>query len=471
MKTNLNKFLIIFIFIPFLFITTIYASFSSDLLINGTAMLRISSDIRVSNLKVVEQKNGAYEKYSSEYNKDSTSIYATLPNLDSTITYEVTIKNNSSIDYDLNKLIIETDSNSNITYTIDATIGDIIENNSEKIYTIKLFYSDTILSEDLTDSLIIKYEFVEHINSYVVATYDYTGTSQTFNVPYNGIYKIELWGAQGGGDTTYTGGFGAYTSGLITLHENDNLYVYVGEYGINENEVFNNGGTTDYTIYHTDEGYGYAGGGSTDIRTVSGTWSDFESRKSRIMVAAGGGGTQTYYSIHLGGAAGGLIGYDGEKNEGEFGNTPTGATQTIGGNNGMGTHVITGPTNGFGIVYLDILKWVAKGGNGYYAGGNGPHGDGTVGSGAGGSSFISGHKGCDAILESSTEDNIIHTGQSIHYSKYQFTNTIMIDGKGYEWTTTKGEYTGMPSHDGLNKIIGNEKNGYAKITFIERIFS
>ncbi len=49
----------------------------------------------------------------------------------------------------------------------------------------------------------------------------------------------------------------------------------------------------------------------------------------------------------------------------------------------------------------------------------------------GGSSFISGHEGCDAIKEESTENNIIHTGQSIHYSGLYFTNTLMIDDEGY----------------------------------------
>ena len=70
-------------------------------MIDGIANLRIPTDIRISNIKVIEQTNGAYETYSSEYNKDSTSIYATLPNVNSTITYEVTIKNNSTISYDL----------------------------------------------------------------------------------------------------------------------------------------------------------------------------------------------------------------------------------------------------------------------------------------------------------------------------------------------------------------------------------
>lgn len=42
----------------------------------------------------------------------------------------------------------------------------------------------------------------------------------------------------------------------------------------------------------------------------------------------------------------------------------------------------------------------------------------------------------------------------------------MIDGAGYNWTTEKGEYTGMPSHDGTTTMTGNAGNGYAKITYL-----
>ena len=98
--------------------------------------------------------------------------------------------------------------------------------------------------------------------------------------------------------------------------------------------------------------------------------------------------------------------------------------------------------------------------------GNGYRGDSITGTGAGGSSFVSGHDGCDAIKEKSTENNIIHTGQSIHYSGLYFTNTIMIDGAGYNWTTEKEKYVGMPTHDGKDIMDGNKGNGYAKITLI-----
>ena len=103
---------------------------------------------------------------------------------------------------------------------------------------------------------------------------------------------------------------------------------------------------------------------------------------------------------------------------------------------------------------------------GYYSGGNSPHGHGTIGSVVGGSSFISGHNGCDAIAENSTINNIIHTGQSVYYSGYKFTNAVMIDGQGYSWTNIKGSLTKMPTHDGTSTMIGNTGHGYAKITFI-----
>ena len=77
------------------------------------------------------------------------------------------------------------------------------------------------------------------------------------------------------------------------------------------------------------------------------------------------------------------------------------------------------------------------GGGGYYAGGSGDH----VG-GSGGSSFISGYSGCDAISESSTEKAIVHTGQPNHYSGLVFTDTQMIDGAHVMPSPNGGSETG-----------------------------
>ena len=301
----------------------------------------------------------------------------------------------------------------------------------------------------------------------MIWTFDYTGAEQTFKISRTCTYKIELWGAQGGSYVEYIGGKGAYTSGIINLARNNKIYIYVGKQGDNSSErIYNNG---SIACKYNNISYGASGGGATDIRTIDGKWDDFSSLISRIMVAAGGGGAiyipndLNCFYCQNGGSGGGLIGENGNLKVYILTDTnatiASGATQISGGKNGNNNTY-----QNFGIV--DNIYGSAKGGGGYYSGGNGYRGDSITGTGAGGSSFVSGHDGCDAIKEKSTENNIIHTGQSIHYSGLYFTNTIMIDGAGYNWTTEKEKYVGMPTHDGKDIMDGNKGNGYAKITLI-----
>ena len=244
--------------------------------------------------------------------------------------------------------------------------------------------------------------------------------------------------SQGGNliNGNYVGGNGAYTKGVIFLNKGEILYIYVGEKkkSVANGTTFNGG---------TASSKGYPSGGATDVRLVSGAWNNFNSLKSRIMVAAGGGGANSNNSAKVG-SGGGLIGKPGFK-EG------SGGTQVSG---GLGIGYANG---GFG--YGGNGE---AGGGGYYGGG----GAGSVQGSGGGSSFISGHEGCDAISESSVSTKIIHTGQSVHYSGKKFTKTVMIDGDGYVWTDKISDYsTGMPTFDGKNTMVGNTNNGFAKITY------
>lgn len=304
--------------------------------------------------------------------------------------------------------------------------------------------------------------------------FDYTGDVQTFTAPVSGTYKIAAWGASGGdvtiNDATYQGGLGGYTSGLISLEENQTLYIYVGGFPSSYEGGYN-GGAQGGT---GDDGKYTGGGGATDIRINNGNWNNFDSLKSRIMVAAGGAGTGYYSSESiLGGSGGGL--------NGSVGNIKscddsldmnhiiaTAGTQNKGGlgcQNCRKASCNTG--NGyFGYSTIIGYGYGTGGGSGYYGGGTGGDTSCNVSSGAGGSSFISGHNGCDAIKKESTEDNIIHTGGSIHYSGLYFTNTVMIDGNGYNWTSEKGDYLGMPSHSDNSIIKGNHGNGYVRITML-----
>ena len=305
-----------------------------------------------------------------------------------------------------------------------------------------------------------------------VFNFDYMGDVQSFTAPIKGTYKIETWGASGGdvtiNDVTYQGGLGGYTSGTINLEKNQKLYIYVGGSPSNYEGGYNGGAAGGS---ETDGKY-TGGGGATDIRIVNGNWNDFNSLKSRIMVAAGGAGTGYYGSEIIGGAGVGLNGYQGTlKSGGVIDKNHIIATAGNQISGGIGCFNC-GTANGkFGNGYFGFSTYTGYGygtggGSGYYGGGSGSDTANNVSSGAGGSSFISGHNGCDAIKKESTEDNIIHTGESIHYSGLYFTNTVMIDGNGYNWTTEKGNYLKMPSHVDNTTMTGNHGNGFARITMI-----
>jgi hypothetical protein len=273
--------------------------------------------------------------------------------------------------------------------------------------------------------------------SYPPRTFNYTGSAQSYIVPVTGIYKVECWGASASGldNLYYNSGRGGYSMGYITLTQGMTLYIYVGQ----EGGAFNGGGQGETS-----------GGGATDVRLISNTWKDFNSLKSRIMVAGGGGlkGTDAY-CVYI---PDGGTGYSGH-----------GGTQTSGGKCGTSSTFDPYTPNadghfGFGGIGNSYDNGIGNmssgGGGGYYGGGHGVHpGNGWTG-GGGGSSFISGYPGCNAISESSTSTNIIHTGSPNHYSGYVFTNMQMIAGDSL-----------MPSPSGGTET-GHTGNGYARITFI-----
>ena len=182
------------------------------------------------------------------------------------------------------------------------------------------------------------------------------------------------------------------------------------------------------------DGNNATGGGATDIRLTNGAWDNFNSLKSRIMVAAGAGSC-----IANGSSPGGTLSSPNYPDT--YGsphpNSATGATQTSGYKFGIGQD---GDRAGAGGGYY-----------GGYAGTNFSTGTGIRG--AGGSSFISGHTGCNAISSSSTSSNIVHTGQPNHYSGYVFTNTVMKAGD-----------ESMPSPTGGTET-GHYGNGYAIISW------
>ena len=284
-------------------------------------------------------------------------------------------------------------------------------------------------------------------------TYGYVSRAQEFTAPYTAVYKIELWGAQGG-----EGANGGYTSGEISLEKGSKLYFYVGQEGPHSAGVTNIGGWNGGGYSGNDGGsYSYGGGGATDVRITSGSWNDATSLRSRIMVAGGGGGSfSTTSHTKIPGVGGNLIGGDAG---GSYGSTnPGGGKQTT-----YGSSQDNSRHGSFGYAMQSYTSgWGGGGGGGYWGGSNG-YGKAA----AGGSSYISGYAGCVAVISDASNSPRLDSNNatctegttdqicSIHYSGKVFNNGLMRSGAEE-----------MPTHDGNDVMIGNTGNGYAKISIV-----
>ena len=221
--------------------------------------------------------------------------------------------------------------------------------------------------------------------------YKNTGSVQTFTAPISTSYKLEVWGAQGGGN----GGKGGYSIGNISLISSNNLYIYVGGKGGNNSDIYNGGsggynGGGDGGNGHTSHYGGAGGGGATHIAitTNRGELKNYVNNKSEIRIVAGGGGglaVNAQGNGHGGGTNGNSTQSCGWKGAGIF--SIPGGTQTTGYAFGQGQNGITNTVGG-----LCGEEGAGGGGGGWYGGFasqvNG--GDGSSCSGAGGSGYIGG---------------------------------------------------------------------------------
>ena len=270
--------------------------------------------------------------------------------------------------------------------------------------------------------------------------FDYTGGEQTFTAPVNGTYKLEVWGAQGGGDTSYTGGYGGYSIGHVSLTNGKILYLNVAEKGKyctgNEciaDNTYNGGGycqSLDNQRAGAISSCG-SGGGATHIATNSGLLYTLKENKNSLVIVAGGGGGANYcngLNYANGGHGGGYIGTSAiDIGARDFsvngGLEATGGTQT------------SGYAFGQGSKYGNSSNTNVGGGSGLYGGKSS-----TINGAGGGSGYIG---------------NTLLTEKSMYC--YNCQESSEISTKTISTTCTSATPTANCAKQG---------NGYAKITLI-----
>jgi len=249
-------------------------------------------------------------------------------------------------------------------------------------------------------------------NSYLSMT---VAGMQNWTVPLSGTYRIEAFGAQGGGSN---GGLGARMRGDFSLTKGQVLRILVGQRGTN-------GGTSD----QNSQG---GGGGSFVVA------SPYNTLASARVVAGGGGGSQGTFSANRnapttqaglagagssGSAGGGSNGTGGGatvRSSGGGGFTGNGANGTDGSTTGGASFVNggvggNGSPGGFGGFGGGGGTWQtgwrgSGGGGGYSGGGSGYHSSNTTNhSGGGGGSINTGTNPSNSAGARSGQGQVIIT--------------------------------------------------------------
>lgn len=286
-----------------------------------------------------------------------------------------------------------------------------------------------------------------------IYSYNYNGGIQTFTTPVNGYYKLETWGAGGGGNPSYMGGCGGYSVGVVELQKDQILYVAAGQLGNTTTSSgstapasFNGGGSSKTSSYSGVVGGG--GGGATHIATVSGELKDLANNQSNILIVSGGGGggffTNTY-NRGQGGQGGGFNGMGGSgygaDNNANANRRSGGGTQTTGGVTPAG-----GYAGGFGYGANSTSTQNGEGGGG----GSGWYGGSSalIGPGGGGSGYIG------------SNDLISYGGVTKHMTGYSVTTSSNPDTLTY--SNSNAHYVPLADNE-------MRAGGFVQITLIEEI--
>lgn len=397
-------------------------------------------------------------------------------NVNSTMTFEITIYNNinDSQAYSFEGVVpdgYDKDfyTNKYIEYDIDGLeVGDVLKYKDEVTFTITFKYVDNVdfsasgFSNELVSYLQFKFKEYAFIS-------DKYGAQQ-YVVPENGYYLLEAWGGSGYSySEEYHGGYGGYSTGKVYLEKGTVLYIYIGGHGVGGQ------GNTDVPVLYAG-GYNggaqgrisssdvYAGGGggashialSKGANANNGQLRDMENYLDDLLLVAGGGGS-VYYdegdNVIIGGHGGGIEGSSGVNVVGNV-TLATGGTQTAGGKQqGLGYDGKFGRGTSY-----NSRSGIGAGG-GLWGGGSG-----WTTSAGGGSGYIANSRLLEKHMAIYDENAIISSAdetRTITVDSYSSSpiSDVAKSGDGYVRISYLGEGTEYISILGINyPLIKDEPN-------------
>ncbi len=186
MKLNKNKtqhiFILAILIVSITILSVAYAAFSSEFTISGEAYVYGNNNIKITNISLADSSDEAYEKYNTEYTTESISVYLTMPNEESSITYTIEVKNGTDSTYYISQVFESIFDNENISYEIVNAESVKLTANTTTSFDI-IFYYNSYDSEntDLTAELYILFLQKNYLSDVILVSnaFDETGEVKT----------------------------------------------------------------------------------------------------------------------------------------------------------------------------------------------------------------------------------------------------------------------------------------------------
>ena len=159
-KFSLYGIIVMMVFLVLL-ITVGYGAMATELNISGEAVFRVEADVRIVDARFLNGENGGREQYNVNFSTDTIIAGINLPNLDSTVTFEITVTNFTTIEMMLREINNLNMTNSTITYRIEGiALNDEIDGMESATFQITFFYRDNVTELPENTELEARIEFV-----------------------------------------------------------------------------------------------------------------------------------------------------------------------------------------------------------------------------------------------------------------------------------------------------------------------
>lgn len=157
--------IIIFLLAIVLIMTIGYAAFMQTLTINGTATIDSTWDVYIESIAVNNENLGA-KSNSAEVGVDSltANFDVSLTTPGSSVTYDITVKNNGSINAKLDSISFSDLGNDAIIFSYDGiTEGSTINSGNSQKFTLTITFNDSYekMPENITDKLTMYLTYVQ----------------------------------------------------------------------------------------------------------------------------------------------------------------------------------------------------------------------------------------------------------------------------------------------------------------------